>query len=375
LHEFQFRKNSTVNLLTQELLKTTVMFIFILIFILALPFSLLGQQVPSEMNRKILFSIGKDEKPVFNESSILLSPIGSSVTVITSDEENRVYVYENGEKRGPFKDIAGTGMKKAEDNPEEYDPIFRRESDPDYQKYIEYSNDGQAILKFGGKSFGPFQFILEFYSTNDKTAFSAIVMKEGKPEIIGSAGNTYELDGQPGYNYISPTGKRMMVTAIKENNDTNEVIIKNLAKANTQEPNKPGKEAEAKQKKRIPEAFIYFQDGKKYGPYDPKKITGYNPAFIKTGGDNWLLTMDSKLYINGKVTRDLTNERISPANIWLTEDGKRYVIIVYNRIEFSDGSVYKDPLKIRIMTDNKKITIWWLSFENGKDIVLSYKCI
>ena len=346
------------------------MFIFTLILILVLPFSLLAQKQSSEVNSKILFSIGKNEKPVFNGSFITLSPIGSSVTVLTSDEEGRVYVYENGEKRGSFKDIAGAGVKKAEDNPEEYDPIFRKESDTDYQKYIEYNNDGQAILKFGGKSFGPFQFILEFYSTNDKTAFSSIVMKDGKPKIITSTGNTYELDGQPGYNYISPTGKRMMVTTIKENNDTNEVINRNLPEANSQESIKPGKEAEPKQKKQNPEAFIYFQDGKKFGPYDPKKITGYNPAFIKTGGDNWLLTLDSKLYINGKITRELSNERISPANIWLTEDGKRYVIIVYNRIEFSDGSVYKDPLKIRIMTDNKKITVWWLSFENGKDIVL-----
>jgi hypothetical protein len=351
------------------------MFILILILILFLPFSLQAQQLSSEMNRKILFSIGKDEKPVFNESSILFSPIGNTVTVITSDEESRMYVYENGKKRGPFRDIAGTGIKKAEDDPEEYDPIFRKESDTDYQKYIEYNNDGQVILKFGGKSFGPFQFILEFYSTNDKTAFAAIVMKEGKPKILTSAGNTFELDGQPGYSYISPTGKRMMVTTIKENNDTSEVINRNLSEANTQESGKPVKEAEVKQKKRIPEAFIYFQDGKKFGPYDPKKITGYNPAFVKTGGDNWLLTMDSKLYINGKVDIELSNERISPANIWLTEDGKRYVIIVYNRIEFSDGSVYKDPLKIRIMTNNKKITVWWLSFENGKDIVLYYKSI
>jgi hypothetical protein len=85
--------------------------------------------------------------------------------------------------------------------------------------------------------------------------------------------------------------------------------------------------------------------------------------------------MNSKLYINGIFVRDLINEQISPANIWLTEDGKRYVIIVYNRIEFSDGTIYKEPLKIRISVNRNKITVWWLLLENEKDIVLYSKTI
>jgi hypothetical protein len=333
-----------------------------------------SQQPATEASRKILFSIGNNEKPVFNQSSIALSPIGNSVIVLTSDEEGRIFVYENGKKRGPFKDINGTGVIMPEDDPEEYDPIFRRESDADYEKYMEYNDAGEVILKFGGKLFGPFQFILEFYTTNDKAAFSAIVMKDSKPQIITSSGNKYDLDGQPGYNYLSPSGKEMMVTTVKENNETGELMNRDLSKMSAEEITRLGKEIEGKQDK-PPEAYIYFRDGKKYGPYDPKKINANNPAFIKTGGDNWLLTLDSKLYIDGKVVKNLLNDQISPANIWLTEDGKRYVIVVYNRIEFSDGTVYKDPLKIRISVNRNKVTLWWLLIENEKDIVLYSKTI
>jgi hypothetical protein len=348
---------------------------FIIIFFLSISFTSVGQQASTIVNRKVLFSTLKGEKPVFNESSISLSPIGTNVTVITSDEEGRIFIYENGKKKGPFKDIPGTGVKKAEENQEEFDPIFRRESDSDYEAYTSYDKDGQVTIKFRGKSFGPFQFILELYFSNDKTVFSALIMKDGKPQVITSAGNSFLLNGQPGYTSISPAGKKMMVTSISESTHSPGMSDKNLTDKTKQITPKPAITTAGEQSGRPPEAYIYFQDGKKFGPYDPKKINSNNPAFIKTGGDNWLLTIDSKLYINGKPVKNLDNERISPANIWLTEDGKRYAIIIYNKIEFSDGSVYKDPLKIRIATDKGKITVWWLSFENGKDIVLYSKVL
>jgi hypothetical protein len=334
-----------------------------------------SQTVSSGTVRKVLFSIGKDEKPVFNESSITLSPIGTSVIVLTSDEEGRIFVYENGKRKGPFNDVIGTGITRPEDSTEEYDPIFRKESDPDYEKYIGYNDAGQVTLKFGEKTFGPFQFILEFYSSNDKTAFSAIVMKDGKPQIITWSGNKIEIDGQPGYNYISPSGKKMLVTTVKENNEAGDLMKRDLSDMSPEEITKLGKEIEAKKSTKPPEAYIYFQDGKKFGPYDPKKINAFNPAFSKTGEENWLLTIDSKLFINGTLVKDLRNEHISPANIWLTGDGKRFAILVYNRIEFSDGSVYRDPLKVRIAIKQNKITFWWLLFENEKDIVLYSKTL
>ena len=347
---------------------------FVPVLLLTAQAVLTGQIPSAKVQNKLLFSIGKGEKPLFNGSSISLSPIGASVTVLTSDDEDRVYVYTDGKKRGPFKDINDMKITLPEANPEEYDPILRRDSDQDYEKYIQYNDRGEITLKFAGKTFGPFQFILEFYSTNDKTAFSAVVMKDGKPQIITSSGNKYDLDGQPTYTYASASGKKMMVTIIKENNATGELLNRDMSRLSSDEIARLGKQMEGKQIK-APEAYIWFQDGKKYGPYDPKKINASNPAFIKTGGENWLLTMNSKLYINGTFVRDLIHEDISPANVWLTEDGKRYVIIVYNRIEFSDGTVFKEPLKIRISIDKSKTTIWWLLLENEKDIVLYSKIV
>lgn len=294
--------------------------------------------------RKILFEISKGERPAFNGSSLTISPIGNSVIVFTNDDEGRFYVYENGNKRGPFYDAAASRVKLPEDDLEEYDPIFRRESDADFEKYVESGTEGLSTVKFGGKKFGPFQFILEFYANNNKN-FSAVVMKDSKPQLINFSGSVTELDGQPGFTHPDPTGNKLMVTTVKEKEDN------------------------------PPEAYIYFQDGKKFGPYNPNKINPNNPAFNKAGGDNWLLTMNSKLFINGIKVKDLINEEISPANIWLSPDGKRYAVIVFNRIEFSDGTIIKDPLKFRILVQQNKITVWWLSVENEKYIVLYSKTI
>jgi hypothetical protein len=318
-----------------------------------LPFASYSQ-TPDDVSRRVLFSVGINEKPVFNKSSLLISPIGTETIVITEDDKENFYAYENGKKKGPFKSVQGTGVKLPQDDLKEFDPIFRKESD-DYQKYISNDKDGQIKLNFQGRTYGPYQFILELYLSADQKSFNAIAMKDARPVIITSGGSVFPLEGQPGYNYISPTREKMMVTTIKENEN----------------PGNNGSTGSAQ----VPEAYIYFEDGKKFGPYNPKKITGYNPAFSKTGGDNWLLTMDSKLYINGKLVQSLPDEKISPANIWLTEDGKRYAVIVYNRIEFHDGKIFNDPLKIRISVANNKITVWWLSYENEKDIVLNSRII
>ena len=304
-----------------------------------------GQNQQTGSTRKVLFQISNEERPVFNGSSLTISPIGNSVIVFTNDDEGRFFVYENGNKRGPFYDVSASRVKLPEDDLQEFDPIFRRESDADFEKYIEYNPDGLATLKVGGKTFGPFQSILEFYANSDKKIFCGIVMKDGKPLLISHSGLTTELDGQPGFTHPDPTGNRLMVTTVKEKDNV------------------------------APEAYIYFQDGKKFGPYNPVKINPNNPAFSKTGGDNWLLTMNSKLFINGIKVKDLINEDISPANVWLSPDGKRFVIIVFNRIEFSDGTIIKDPLKFRISVQQNKITIWWLSIENETDIVLYSKSI
>ena len=321
-----------------------IAYILFLIIIAETTMCFTKAQVPQgSSTKKTLFEISKGEKPAFNGSSLTISPIGNSVIVFTNDDEGRFFVYENGNKRGPFYDAAASRVKLPEDDPEEFDPIFRRESDADFEKYVESSTEGLATIKYDGKKYGPYQFILEFYS-NSKN-FSAVVMKDSKPQLISSTGNVIELDGQPGFTHPSPTLNKLMVTTVKE-----------------KEGNPP-------------EAYIYFQDGKKFGPYNPNKINPNNPAFSKTGGDNWLLTMNSKLFLNGIKIKDLINDQISPANIWLSPDGKRYVIIVYNRIEFSDGTIIKDPLKFRIQIQQNNITVWWLSVENEKDIVLSSKTI
>jgi hypothetical protein len=343
--------------------------------LLLMPMGLLtGQSPTAKIQFKPQFSIGQGERPITGQSSILLSPIGSNVTVLTEDGDGSIYVYTNGNKSGPFRDLKDTKVKMPDDNPAEYDPVLRRESDPDYEKYLKYSDAGEITLTFAGKSYGPLQSVLEFYSTKDKTGFSALVMQNGKPEIITSTGSKYDLDGQPTFSYASSSGNKMMVTIVKDNEPAaGSKPVDNVKPSSKEIPGAVSK-TESKQPNH-PEAYILFQDGKRYGPYYPGKINANNPSFNKTGGDNWLLTMDSKLYINGTFARKLVNEYISPANVWLTEDGKRYAILVYNRIEFSDGSIYYDPLKIRISVDKNKITIWWLSLENRKDIVLYSKTI
>ena len=85
-------------------MKTIIKLCFILTLLLKFSGPSIAQPSAAEVSHKILFSIGKDEKPVFSESSIALSPIGNNVIVLTSDEEGRIFVYTS---RLIIKSLAG----------------------------------------------------------------------------------------------------------------------------------------------------------------------------------------------------------------------------------------------------------------------------
>jgi hypothetical protein len=122
-----------------------------------------------------------------------------------------------------------------------------------------------------------------------------------------------------------------------------------------------------------PVAYIYMNDGKKLGPYPKDAFFTDNPAFCITAGENWMMTVENKLYVNGTLLANLGSENVPNNTIWLSPDGKRFVIIAYDKISFSDGSSYAFPILVKKSLKEGKILLTWVSLENGKDIVLYSK--
>jgi hypothetical protein len=120
-----------------------------------------------------------------------------------------------------------------------------------------------------------------------------------------------------------------------------------------------------------PKAYVYTNGGKKFGPFPASGIHDKNPAFCKSGGANWYMVIDNTLYINGVKVKQFSYDDVtaSTCNVWLSADGKRYAIITYRKILFSDGSSYAAPLKMDTENKEGKTILKWISLENEKDLV------
>jgi hypothetical protein len=108
----------------------------------------------------------------------------------------------------------------------------------------------------------------------------------------------------------------------------------------------------------------------KLGPYDAKDFSDNNPAFTKTGGDNWFMILNNTLYINGDLKQKFEDFSLSPCRVWLSKDGKRYAVVSDDSILFSDGSSYPYPVKIDSQEKNGKVFMIWLSLEKKKDLAI-----
>jgi hypothetical protein len=346
----------------------------ILLFALRQPV-FINAQVSSAVKTK-LFTISAGEKPVYSECTISISSTGSNVSLVTADDNGKFYLYGKGLRKGPFDDAKSTEWHGDEDADEMNTSIYTDSSETNEDDLLSNTEDGKRIIKAGGKTYGPFRMISEFYPTKDGKMSAAVVTDDGmKFKLLTQSGTSIDLEGTPSYTSVSPSRNIVIIATTKEYNPAIDFQKVDVTKMTPEQMMKFSQELEEKQKNApAPQSFLYFNNGKKLGPYPKDTFDGSNPAFCKTGGENWFMTVESKLYINGIEVADLGTTGISNDNIWISNDGKRYAINTYDFIKFSDGSTYNFPIMIKVSKkDEKTILITWVSLENEKDIVLYSK--
>ena len=345
-----------------------------ILFVFFFPVLLCIVNAQTAVSKKKVFEIGPGEEPVYSEYTLLLSSSGTDVSMVTTSATDKYFLYINGQKKGPFED-----PKKIEwtDDREEdmYSSVYRDNRVVDQNKFLTAGDDGRMLIKANGKSYGPFQLVLNIFSDTDGNLISAITVEGMNASLLTQSGTIIKLEGIPSYTCSSPSGKKVIVMATKEFNPAAEFMNIDFSKLTQEQMMKLSKDIEAKQKAAPPPvSFLYFNDGTKLGPYPKDDISNNNPAFCKTGGDNWLMQLNSKLYVNGAEIATLENY-VSNDDIWLSEDGKRYAIITNEKIAFSDGSSFDFPLKIKRITKNGVTSFTWVSLENKKDVVVYSKTL
>jgi hypothetical protein len=337
------------------------------------PAVLLNAQINKAVQTK-LFSISQGERPVYDECKLYMSSSGNTVSLVTNDANGKFYVYESGKKRGPIDDFKKIIQKPQDEKNILSSSVYVSERPTNKEGIVITNDDGNMSIKSGAKSYGPYQLVFNAYTGDDGILTAATVLQDMKPNLLTQSGTLIKLDGMPTYTNVSPSGKKVLIVAIKEYTPSMDVLKQDISKLSVTELQKLSKKMEEERNNAPPpEAFIYFSDGKKLGPYPKDALSSDNPAFCVTAGENWMMTIDNKLYVNGTLLANLGDEYTPINTIWLSPDAKRFAIIGYDKISFSDGSSYQFPLLIKKSLKDGKIWLTWVSLENEKDIVLYSK--
>lgn len=342
-------------------------------------FFLFGLLIPcgiaySQTLRKVLFSMGNEEYPVYDESRIYMENQDATVSLVTMTYDSNYFLYENGEKKGPFPDTESCGFVPDPDDGDMYSSNYFFEGVPPAADMIQYDEYGKIIINTGGKNYGPYESVYNIYVNNHgkfKMAITGEGMKlsllTGKGELIPLEGTVYSVN-------ISPSGDHVMAVVETGSMAAMEYMTRDYSGMTQEEILEAIREIEEKQKNAPPpEVFIYFDDGTKFGPYPQEPIMMGNPGYCKTGGDNWTLLLYKDLYVNGSLLATLEDDYVSSGDIWLSEDGTRFAVINYEKLHFSDGESYEYPLKVKLIKREGRTWVTWISIENRTDVVVYQK--
>jgi hypothetical protein len=281
---------------------------FLVLLVIISPAVLLNAQVTNVIKTK-LFSISAGEKPVYNECKLYMNSSGNSVSLVTNDTTGKFYVYENGERLGPIVDFKKIVQKPQDEKDILTSSVYVSERPTNQEGIVTTDENSKMSIKSGAKTYGPYQLVLNAYTGDDGILTAAIVLQDMKPNLLTQSGNLIKLDAMPSYSNVSPSGKKVLIVSIKEYTPSMDVLKQDLSKLSVTELQKLSKKMEEEQNNAPPpQAFIYFSDGKKLGPYPKDAFSSDNPAFCVTAGENWMMTIDNKLYVNGTLLANLGDE-------------------------------------------------------------------
>lgn len=338
-----------------------------------LPFS---GNIPVEaqnVTRKLLVTLQPDEKIMMAESCLALLALENKVFLITT-VGNNYFVYENGQRKGPFSKFEEIEVKAwPEDSPKRENncSVYETAEESYNPDLLVANDDGTFSIKLNGKVYGPYGYITRIHAWSDNSGFVALTMdKQMKLRLVTSDGLDIPLNGEVEKIQFSPVSKKF-VFALKEKQEVDPDFLKvDYSKMTQEEILKFAQKMEEKAKNAPPlKSYIYVNGTTKLGPYDLNAFYSNNPAFTKTSGDNWIMIMDDVLYVNGGKVKEFPNTGISTCQTWLSKDGKKYVVVTYDKITFSDGKVYEYPIEPSVSEKDGKITVKWAALENEKDLV------
>jgi len=339
--------------------------------ILALAFVVAAIGVPAPTQgpqpaRRMIYSLEPGEEILWAESFLCIDMDGEHVTlVVAKGKEGPFFVVRDGQKKGPFTKL-DEAMKAAEEGRCDK-PLRERESamyEPaagalDMDSIVGANDAGGQVIRFNGKVYGPYAMILNLKITADKSRLYYVAAENDKTWFACSDGRKVQIGGMPEDFKFSPDGRNAL---IKTSGVLSLAEMQKLVAA--QDPEKTAAAMKDADKK-----FLYAIDGRKFGPFGdnlsefwfPKNV---NIFYYEAGG---------RVYRDG--VEIPVPKGFGAGAFFPSEDGKKYALLSYESLIFSDGVKFPFPLKLVTRVRNGETVFKWLALENKKDFVVYQRAL
>ena len=205
-----------------------------------------------------------------------------------------------------------------------------------------YSTVTSSSISFNGKAFGPFKQIVQFFLTQDRRNFYAVIMNDSQNgmelryKIITSASSATLTS--PG---MMPP---MACFASLDNAEFGMFLSDNEGKFK-----------------------IMTSSGKSFEVNNAGALSG---VWYSATGNHVNYLSNNQLFHDGQLIKTFDSNTITdPCNLFVSTDGKGVTMIKDNVISFADGDYFEYPLKTALVTISGKVYFKWLALENREVVV------
>ena len=308
------------------------------------------------IEKKIIATLGPGEMLVHSESCFRLDTDPSSISFVTvegSGTSKQYYCYgKDGKKTGPVNKPDESYWVECKDvDVEDCIP----NDDPRQGDLAESIDWSTGSVKFKGNTYGPYGQVMMFNLSDDEQSFYAVALNDQMKVIFFDKDNRkIELTGIPEQVIISPDGKR--------------AFAKVKGSINPFDPDAVQKMMDNPEEMNNPKINLFGIDGSKYGPFASGDFS--DAWFIPSG--QLVIYSDHEISLDGKALFK-SQEYISPCDIWVSGNGKDYAWANYEKLMFSDGSMFAAPLVINYVQAGGKGYLKWVALEEAKNLVFYKK--
>ena len=311
-----------------------------------------------------VYTLGPDEEILRAESTIEITAEAADVILVLAKDRAKnppFFVFRDGKKTGPYASVndamnaayAGrAGAAGGRSDCAVYDP-----GDPPDSARPEPAQaaGGKMVVRFKGKTFGPYMMVLQASATPDGATAFYIAGDSDKSWFGCSDGRVVAFGGMPENMKFSPDGKNGAVVvkgklSLTEMNDLSKLPPEKMAAA----------------MKDLDKSFLYTIDGRSFGPFDDN-FGSSSFWYPKTSNDLYCRVRDDVLR-NGALL--FKADSFDSCNFYPSPDGKSYAMFTYESIVFSDGQSYPSPLDVLVVARAGRTVFRWISLENEKRLVV-----